>query len=97
MSDKKLSEIIKPYQRYFHSGEINFEVKDKKRALEALEEKFGKEGKVSKIDGIRIDFSDWWFLVRPSNTEPGIRLVLEAKDKETLDQKTHLLSDILHS
>lgn len=97
MADKKLSEIIKPYQKYFHSGEINFEVEDKKRALDALEERFGKEGRVSKIDGLRVDFSDWWFLVRSSNTEPVIRLVLEAKDKETLDQKTHLLSDILHS
>jgi phosphomannomutase len=94
---RKLSQIIKPYRKYFHSGEINFKVKDKKRALRALKQKFWKAGKVLEIDGLRIDFKDWWFLVRPSNTEPVIRLVVEAKDKKTLDQKTHLLSDILHS
>ena len=99
MSDKNttLSELIKPYRKYFDSGEINFEVKDKKRVLISLENKFKGEGKISKLDGLRVDFTDWWFLVRASNTEPVIRLVIEAKDKETLDQKTHLLSDILHS
>ena len=91
-----LSELIKPYKRYYHSGEINFEVKDKKRILKDLEKKFKNKGKMLKIDGLRIDFNDWWFLVRPSNTEPVIRLVLEAKDKKTLEQKTHLLSNILH-
>ncbi|MFH1582266.1 MAG: phosphomannomutase/phosphoglucomutase [bacterium] len=91
-----LSELIKPYKRYYHSGEINFEVKNKKRVLKALEEKFKNKGKILKIDGLRMDFNDWWFLVRPSNTEPVIRLVLEAKNKKTLDQKTHLLSNILH-
>ncbi|MFH1509721.1 MAG: phosphomannomutase/phosphoglucomutase [Candidatus Nealsonbacteria bacterium] len=94
--DITLSELIKPYEKYYHSGEINFEVKDKKRALRDLEGKFKNKGKILKIDGLRIDFDDWWFLVRPSNTEPVIRLVLEAKDKKTLEQKTHLLSNILH-
>ena len=95
-SGENLSEIILPFKKYFHSGEVNFKTEDKKRALKALENKFKKEGKVSKLDGLRVDLKDWWFLVRPSNTEPVLRLVVEAKTKKLLRQKTHFLSDILH-
>ena len=94
-SKKTFSELIKPYQKYFHSGEINFKLKDKKGVLETLEDKF-KKGKISKVDGLRVDFPDWWFLVRPSNTEPVIRLVVEAKTKKLLRDKTHLLSNLLN-
>lgn len=86
-SSKTISQLIKPFQRYFHSGEINFKVKNKKKVLKTLEKKFGKGGKVSKVDGLRIDFSDWWFNIRPSHTEPVLRLVVEAKTKKLMKKK----------
>lgn len=92
---ESMSGIVKPFQRYFHSGEINFVVKNKKEVIKTLEYKFRK-GKISKIDGLRVDFPDWWFNVRPSHTEPVLRLVVEAKTKELMRQKTHLLSNLLH-
>ena len=89
-----LSELVKPFQKYYYSGEINLTIKDKKTALLKLERKF-KKGKINKIDGLRVDFPDWWFNARPSNTEPVLRLVIEAKTKKLLVGKTHLLSDVL--
>jgi len=91
---KKISELIKPFQRYCHSGEINFKVKNKKKVLETLENKF-KDGKVLKTDGIRIDFPDWWFNARPSHTEPVLRLVVEAKTKKLMEQKKKELSSFI--
>ncbi|TET84308.1 MAG: phosphomannomutase/phosphoglucomutase [Candidatus Nealsonbacteria bacterium] len=85
--DKAISELLRPYKKYFHSGEINFEVKDKKKVLKTLENKFSRGGKVLKIDGLRIDYSDWWFNTRPSHTEPVLRLVVEAKTKELMEKK----------
>ena len=67
-----------------------------KRALLALEKK-NKGGKISRIDGLRIDFPEWWFNARSSNTEPVIRLVVEAKTRKLLRDKTHLLSDLMDS
>lgn len=95
-SGQKLSQIIKPFRKYFHSGEINFKVKDKKKILAKLERKF-KSGKILKLDGLRIDFEDWWFLVRPSNTEPLLRLVVEAKTKKLLLQKRRELAKVIAS
>ncbi|MDD4358699.1 MAG: phosphomannomutase/phosphoglucomutase, partial [Candidatus Pacebacteria bacterium] len=60
LSSKKLSELIKPYQKYYHSGEINFKVENKDKVIKGIEENY-KEGKKTKIDGIRIDFEDFWF------------------------------------
>ena len=91
---KPFSEIIRPFQKYFHSGEINFIVKDKKITLKILEEKF-KKGKALKVDGLRIDFKDWWFLVRASNTEPVIRLVAEAKTKKIMLEKIKQIRAII--
>ncbi len=83
---KTLSQIVKPFKKYYHSGEINFKVKDKEKVLREVEKRFGKKGKVSRIDGLKIEFSDWWFSLRASNTEPFLRLVAEAKTKKTLDK-----------
>ncbi len=83
---KSLSEIAAPLRRYARSSEINFEVEDKKGKMEALVERYaaGEGGAVDRLDGIRIDFDDWWFNVRPSNTEPLLRLVLEASTPQEL-------------
>jgi len=85
---KPFSEIVAPLLRYFHSGEINFEVKDKERKMKEIEEKYsGMAKEISHLDGIRLDFDDWWFNVRPSNTEPLLRLNLEAKTRELMEKK----------
>ncbi|MGD0089141.1 MAG: phosphomannomutase/phosphoglucomutase [Planctomycetota bacterium] len=74
-----LSELVKPLRRYYHSGEINFEVRDAAKVLAAAEEKYaGQARKISKVDGISIDCGSWWFNLRMSNTEPVVRLNLES-------------------
>ena len=73
-------------KRYFASGEINSKVVDSKGKMNELAEKY-KDGKVSFLDGVRIDFDDGWFNDRASNTEPLLRLNLEAKTKELMEEK----------
>jgi phosphomannomutase len=83
---KKLSEIAKEYKKYFHSGEINFKVKDKKYIIEKIKERY-KNCRIEKIDGISIYCKDFWFNIRPSNTEPLLRLNLEAEKEEVMKEK----------
>jgi phosphomannomutase len=75
---KRLSEMLEPLRsRYFISGEINSEVEDQEARMKALEERY-RDGQVSWLDGISVDYDDWHFNVRPSNTEPLLRLNLES-------------------
>ncbi len=83
---EKMSGLVKNLKRYYHSGEINSDVEDKKEVMKQLKETY-KEGKLDELDGIRIDYPEWWFNVRPSNTEPKLRLNLEAKTKELMEEK----------
>jgi phosphomannomutase len=85
-SDKPVSEMIKPLKRYFASGETNFEVEDKDGAMKGLAKKFA-DGDVDDLDGVTVQYKDWWFNVRPSNTEPLLRLNVEAKTPELLKQQ----------
>ncbi len=94
LSSKKISEIIKPYQKYYHSGEINFKVEDKNKIIKKIEDKY-KDGKKTKIDGVRIDYDDFWFLVRASNTEPVLRLIIEAKNSKLLKEKEQELKELI--
>ncbi len=82
-----LSQIVKPYQKYFHSGEINSEVKDKEAVFNRLKTKYQNAPKQSDLDGLYFEYPDFWFNVRASNTEPKIRLNLEAVSKEVMEQK----------
>jgi len=93
---KPMSQIAAPLRRYFHSGEINSEVADIPAVLARLKTKYGPAGKrVTEIDGYKAEFEDWWFNVRPSNTEPLIRLNLEAKTREKMEEKVEdLLKEI---
>jgi phosphomannomutase len=85
---KKLSELIEPMKRYYASGEINSEVKDKDAVLRRVEEKYKEQAKeVLHLDGVSAIFDDWWFNLRKSNTEPLIRLNIEAKTHELMEQK----------
>lgn len=89
-SDKPLSELVRPLRKYFQSGEINSKVtKAAGEIFALLKEKFGKEGKVFELDGLSVDAWDeqgWWFNVRSSNTEPLVRLNLEAKTQSLMEK-----------
>ncbi len=85
---RKLSELLAPYrERYFLTGELNTPVADVESKLRELEERFGPEGQISHLDGLSVEAADWHFNVRPSNTEPLLRLNLEALSEELMEHK----------
>jgi phosphomannomutase len=85
---RPLSELLRPFrERYFLTGEINVPVADVAVKLQEIKERFGSEGKVSHLDGISIEAEDWHLNVRPSNTEPLLRLNLEALSPDLMEQK----------
>ncbi len=92
--DKSLGNLMKPFYRYSQSGEINFEVEDKDAKIREIAEIY-KKAKVDYLDGITVDLGDWWFNVRKSNTEPLLRLNLEAKLPGQLEEKFRELKRIL--
>jgi phosphomannomutase len=81
-----ISELISPLRRYSSSGEINFTVENKQVKMDELARRYS-DGQIDHLDGVTIMFKDWWFNCRPSNTEPLLRLNVEAKSKELLDEK----------
>ncbi len=91
---KPLNELIKPLMRYFKSEEINFEIKDKEKILDKIAAHFS-DGKISYLDGIKIEYPNWWFNLRPSNTEDLLRLNIEASSPALLEEKKKLLSDLI--
>lgn len=94
--NKTLSELVAPHKKYFHSGEINFTVSDPSVSIAAVEKKYGQMAKeIIRIDGVRMEFDDWWFSVRASNTEPLLRLNLEAKTKAKMEERQEEISNIL--
>ena len=87
-SGKSFSELIKPYKKYFHSGEINLVVEDKLGKIKEIEELYKGEAKeVNNLDGIMVDMGDFWFNLRPSNTEAKLRLNLEATSNKLMEEK----------
>jgi phosphomannomutase len=85
---RKLSEILAPFRStYFITGELNTPVSDTALKLQELKERYASEGEVSHLDGISVTARDWHFNVRPSNTEPLLRLNLEARSQELMEQK----------
>jgi phosphomannomutase len=94
---QKLSEILRPFgERHFITGELNTPVSDVALKLQELKERFASEGKISHLDGISVDAEDWHFNVRPSNTEPLLRLNLEARSKELMERKRDEVLDVIH-
>ena len=81
-----LSQLVANLRRYYHSGEINSEVEDKDRVLITLKEKYS-DGNQHELDGLKVSYPDWWFNVRPSNTESLLRLNLEARTADLLAEK----------
>ena len=100
MKDKgiSLSQLISKIEGYANSGEINFKIEKKKEAMDAVRSHFiGKEMLTASFDfdGYRVEFPDWWFNIRPSNTEPYLRFIAEAKTKEMLDEKVNCARGII--
>jgi len=94
---RPLSEILAPLRsRYFITGEINTPVPDVALKLQELKERYA-DGRVSHLDGISVDFDDWHFNVRPSNTEPLLRLNLEATSAELMEQKRDQVLEVIRA
>jgi phosphomannomutase len=91
---KPLSELVAPLHRYSQTGEVNFQVEDKDGKIRELADAY-KKGQVDYLDGITADLGDWWFNVRKSNTEPLLRLVVEAKTPRMMQEKFAELKEIL--
>lgn len=91
---RPLSELVQPLRRYAKSEETNFQVEDKQGKIDLLGERYG-DGEVDFLDGITVQYDDWWFNVRPSNTEPYLRLVVEAGDEAQLSEKMQELVALL--
>jgi phosphomannomutase len=87
VSGKPLSELLAPLDRWAASGEINSRVDDTTSVIERVAEVYAS-GETDRLDGLTVDFGDWWFNLRPSNTEPLLRLNLEARTREACDART---------
>lgn len=95
-ADVPLSELRKPFERYVSSGEINFKVSDPVAVMDAVSEKFADADKDWE-DGLTVSYEDWWFNLRPSNTEPLLRLNLEADNQVLLDQYLPQVMSVLQN
>jgi phosphomannomutase len=92
---RPLSEIIAPLRRYHASGEINRRVRDTVAVLEAMEKEHPDASTVSKLDGLLVGYADWWFNLRPSNTEPVLRLNLEANSEaKMVEERDRILARV---
>ncbi len=95
-SDRPLSELVRPLRRYSASGELNTRLADREtaaRVLQTLRERYGSKGCLYELDGVSVEFDDWWFNVRCSNTEPLLRLNIEARDPaEMVRRRDELLA-----
>ncbi len=94
--NRPLSEIIKEFELYYRADEINLTVKDIDKELDKIRDKY-KDNIRDEIDGITVEFDDWWFNVRPSNTEPLLRITVEAADKESANQHQQELVSLIDS
>jgi phosphomannomutase len=93
----KLLDAVRPaMEKYIMSGEINTEVKDKEAKMNEIADKY-KDGKQSRLDGISVEYPDFRFCVRPSNTEPLLRLTLEARSQEIMEQKRNEILGIIRA
>ena len=94
--DRPLSDLVRSIDTYVRSGEINSRLENIPQKLSQIERHYS-EGKIDHLDGLTVDFGEWWFNLRPSNTEPLVRLNVEAASKEMLDRKTAELLKLIRS
>ncbi|PIE84199.1 MAG: phosphoglucomutase [Bacteroidia bacterium] len=93
-----LARLVDSINTYANSGEVNFTIEDKAGAMEAVKNHFVRQQPPLALydyDGYRVEYADWWFNIRPSNTEPLLRFLAEARDPQTLEQKLHETREIL--
>jgi phosphomannomutase len=93
-SGKSVGKLIAPLKRFFASGERNFQAEDKDERIKAVAGKY-KDGKIDYLDGITVEYPDWWCNIRKSNTEPLLRLNLEARTKALLETKLQEIAPML--
>ena len=93
-ASRPLSELLEPFRRYADSGEINSEVADQQAKIDELSERYA-DGSQDREDGLTVQYDDWWFNCRPSNTEPLLRLNLEAKSPALRDEKVSEVLSII--
>jgi phosphomannomutase len=93
-SRQKISETAEFFEKYAHSGVLNFKTKNFEKIVERLKNEY-RAGSQNAIDGLTIEFSNWWFNIRPSNTEPLVRMVIEAKNQKLLEEKKKELLKII--
>jgi phosphomannomutase len=96
LKKQPLSRLIQPLKKYSDSGEINIRVKDKEAVFSALEAKFS-DARLDHLDGLTAVYDSWWFNLRPSNTEPVIRLNIEADDPKVLEEKKRTVLKIIEN
>jgi phosphomannomutase len=93
---KPLSQLLQPFKKYFHSGEINFEVQNKEEVMKMIEDQYSDEAlQISHLDGLWMKFEWGWVSIRASNTEPVMRLNLEAKSTEIMKEKIEEFRDLI--
>ncbi|MFA6392446.1 MAG: phosphomannomutase/phosphoglucomutase, partial [Patescibacteria group bacterium] len=99
-NNQPLSELIKNFQRYYRIGEINFKVEDRQKTIQKIKDAY-KDGQQDNLDGLTVDYwgspAGWWLNARPSNTEPLLRVVIEAKNKEKAEFEFKKISQIIKS
>jgi phosphomannomutase len=92
------SSLMKRISTYANTGEVNFKIENKSEAMDVVKDYFFKNEpplKFMDFDGYRLEFDDWWFNIRPSNTEPYLRFLAEAKNRKTLDNKTKIIFGLI--
>jgi phosphomannomutase len=92
-----LSKLLKPYNRYFASGEINSEVKDVPAAIAKVKAVYEAECEIDDLDGLTFNADNWWFNLRPSNTEPLLRLNVEANTEAQMKKIRDAVLDVIKS
>jgi phosphomannomutase len=95
----KASEVVGRICKYENSGEINFRIKHKQQAMDAVKDFFAEQQKPTlflDFDGYRVEYPDWWFNIRPSNTEPYLRLLVEAQNADLLKEKIEKIKEIIN-
>ena len=97
-SDKPFSEVMRPYMEgHFMSGELNYRVTDIQKVIAAVKERFAKDGKEDFTDGYSLESTDWRFNIRPSNTEPLLRLNIEARQPGLVEKIRAEIETIIKS
>ncbi len=91
---KKVADLVRPLKKYFQSGEINSKVSNTSQILDTIRTRYA-DGNLFELDGISVEYDNWWFNVRASNTEPLLRLIVEAKEQKLMEQKRDELLSLI--